>query len=153
MTDCDFAVSLRIRHPSIDPQDVTNALGFPPQHSWRAGDRREAQDDSPATTYRETYWFGPLPGIPAGLLPQLSVSREAIHLPLEGKLLFALAALRRAEGFLRRIVDDGGSLGLIIESFGPDAFRLDLSPSTIAMLARLGVEISLDVQPGLRAAA
>jgi hypothetical protein len=152
MTACDFAISLRIRHPSIDPLELTKALGFSPEHSWRAGDRREATDDSPATTYRETYWFGPLPGIPAGLLPQFSASR-AIPQPPEDKLLFALAALRRTEGLLRRIVDDGGSIGLIIESFGPEAFRLDLSPSTLAMLARLGVEISLEVQPGLRAAA
>ena len=34
-----YRIILRIRHPELDPTEITMALGWKPQHSWKAGDR------------------------------------------------------------------------------------------------------------------
>jgi len=34
-----YNIILRIRHPELDPAEITAALGWKPQHSWKAGDR------------------------------------------------------------------------------------------------------------------
>ena len=56
----EFTLSLRIRHPSIEPGEITRNLGIEPQHTWRAGDpRRDAAEvSSPEPTARATGWDG-----------------------------------------------------------------------------------------------
>jgi hypothetical protein len=40
MSEYEFTLSLRLRHPAIDPTKITQTLGIEPQHTWKAGDRR-----------------------------------------------------------------------------------------------------------------
>jgi hypothetical protein len=40
MSEYEFTVSLRIRHPSIEPSRITETLGIEPQHTWKAGEAR-----------------------------------------------------------------------------------------------------------------
>ncbi|MDE2447742.1 MAG: hypothetical protein KGO22_02145 [Gammaproteobacteria bacterium] len=40
MSEYEFTVSLRIRHPTIDPATISAMLGIEPQHTWRAGEPR-----------------------------------------------------------------------------------------------------------------
>ena len=35
-----YAMSLRVRHPNLDPALLTETLHLEPLHSWRAGDPR-----------------------------------------------------------------------------------------------------------------
>jgi len=35
-----YQLSLRIRHPSMDPADISRALNIEAEHSFRAGDSR-----------------------------------------------------------------------------------------------------------------
>ena len=61
MSDYEFIVSLRIRHPHIDPAEITEALRVDPQHAWRAGDmRRSSAGDEIGGTHRESYCMGRL---------------------------------------------------------------------------------------------
>jgi hypothetical protein len=34
-----YRIILRIRHPELDPAEITAALGWEPQHSWKRGDQ------------------------------------------------------------------------------------------------------------------
>jgi hypothetical protein len=34
-----YHIILRIRHPELDPAEITAALGWDPDHSWKAGDQ------------------------------------------------------------------------------------------------------------------
>ena len=43
MSEYEFTVSLRIRHPSIAPSRITETLGIEPQHTWKAGEARHAE--------------------------------------------------------------------------------------------------------------
>ena len=58
MSEYEFTVSLRIRHPSIEPSRITEALGIEPQHTWKAGEPRG--DPGSVGVYRESYWMGRL---------------------------------------------------------------------------------------------
>lgn len=40
MSEYEFTVSLRIRHPTIGPETISATLGVQPQHTWRAGEPR-----------------------------------------------------------------------------------------------------------------
>src|SRR6185312_5049318 len=61
MSEYEFTVSLRIRHPTIDPDTITAALGIQPQHCWRAGEPRcDPAGAELGGTYRDSYWMGRL---------------------------------------------------------------------------------------------
>ena len=34
-----YCIIFRIRHPDLDPTEITTALGWEPEHSWKAGDQ------------------------------------------------------------------------------------------------------------------
>lgn len=134
----EFTVSLHIRHPSIEPGEITRKLGIEPQHTWKAGDaRRGPAGEALEGTYRETYWMGRLM---EG--PQLSTD----HVSVESVLLQALAQLRRSLQFLVGVNADGGVTELHISIFARDAFRLELMSESLALLGRMGLAIALEVQ-------
>jgi uncharacterized protein DUF4279 len=139
MSEYEFTISLRIRHPGVDPSSITQALAIEPQHTWRAGEqRRGPAGEQLEGVYRESYWMGRLMEE-----PQLSSSR----LSVESVLLQTLAQLRRAQSFLSKLDTDGGIAELHVSLFAREDFRLELSVQTLALLGRLGLAVALDVHP------
>lgn len=56
-----YELSLRIRHPSIDPADLSRELGLAVKHSFRAGEPRQSYGGVTfASVYGESYWLGTL---------------------------------------------------------------------------------------------
>lgn len=139
MSEYEFTISLRLRHPTIDPARITQILGITPQHTWKAGDpRRDPGGGSREGVYRESYWMGRLMED-----PQLSSSRVSV----ESVLLQTLAHLRRAQNFLERLDGEGGVAELQVSLFAREDFRLELSAQSLALLGRLGLAITLDIHP------
>jgi Domain of unknown function (DUF4279) len=139
MSEYEFTVSLSIRHPSIGPSRITEALGIEPQHTWKAGDPRlDPAGGDRAGVYRESYWMGRLMDE-----PQLSSGEVSV----ESVLLQTLTQLRRSQPFLEQLSTDGGVAELSISLFARGDFRLELSPDSLALLGRLRLSVALDVQP------
>ena len=139
MSEYEFTVSLSIRHPSIVPSKITEALGIEPQHAWKAGDqRRDAAGGDCAGVYRESYWMGRLMDE-----PQLSSRQVSV----ESALLQTLTQLRRSQAFLEQLGTDGGVAELSISLFARENFRLELPSDSLALLGRLRLSVALDVQP------
>jgi hypothetical protein len=137
MSDFAYTISLRIRHPSLDPDSITQALGLEPQHAWRAGDaRRDSAGEALEGAYRESYWVGRL-AQGAGTAGQSSA---------EGALLNALAQLDRTRSFLEQLSAQGGHAELHVSLLAQENFRLDLSAPSLNLLARLGLAVVLEVQ-------
>jgi len=137
MSDYEFTISLRIRHPSIEPHAITQTLGIEPQHTWKAGDARlSPAGETLGGTYRETYWMARL--MPE---PELSSDRSSV----ETVLLQTLAQLRRCQAFLEQLVSDGGIAELHVSLFARENFRLDLSVESLATLGRLGLAVALEI--------
>lgn len=145
MSEYEFTVSLRIRHPGIDPADITRTLCIEPQHTWKSGDvRRGPAGESLDGTYRESYWMARLMEE-----PQLSSERASV----ENVLLQTVAQLRRSEDFLVGLSESGGVAELHVSLFARQDFRLDLPPEPLLLLGRMGLGIALDVHPYLPRAA
>jgi hypothetical protein len=139
MSEYEFTVYLRIRHPKIEPATITKELGIAPQHTWKAGDpRRNPSGEDQAGVYRESYWMGRLMDE-----PQLSSARMSV----ESELLQTLNQLRRSQPFLEQLSADGGVAELSVSLFARENFRLELSADTLALLGRLRLAVALDVQP------
>ena len=139
MSEYEFTISLRIRHPSIEPRTITQTLGIEPQHTWKAGDpRRTPAGEAREGAYRESYWMGRL--MPE---PELSSGR----LSVESVLLQTLAHLRRSHAFLQQLNGDGGVAELHLSLFVRENFRLDLTPETLGLLGRLGLSVALEIHP------
>jgi len=135
----EFTISLRVRHPSIDPSAITEALGIEPQHTWRAGQpRRSETGETLDGDYRESYWMGRL--MP---MPELSSGESSV----ESVVLQTLALLRRAEPFLARLSTEGGIAELHISLYSRENFRLDFPAESLALLGRLGLAIALEIYP------
>ncbi|MGH8258713.1 MAG: DUF4279 domain-containing protein [Steroidobacteraceae bacterium] len=131
----NFTVSLSIRHPSIDPREITRTVGFEPQHSWRAGEaRRTAQGQPLEGGYHESYWTGEFRELDASLRGVVDI---------EAVLLAAVVQLRRSQSFLSRLQAEGATVELFIEVVGGNEFTFSLSPQLLAMLARSGFSVML----------
>ena len=73
-------LSLRIRHPDIDPEEISTALGLTPEHCFKAGESRSSRAGSRSTgRHSQTYWLAP-------------VTAEALPDLLEPTFLAAIAA-------------------------------------------------------------
>jgi hypothetical protein len=139
MSDYEFTMSLRIRHPNVEPAEITRLLGLEPQHSWRAGDaRRDPSGDELEGSYRESYWNSRLMAE-----PELSSSRVGV----ESELTRTVAHLRKSFEFLQGLRAQGGEVELLVTIFAREDFRLEFDPDSLAVLARLGVTVALEVKP------
>lgn len=137
MNAYEFTFSLRIRHPAIEPSEITQALGIEPQHTWKAGDSRRGSTGEPLErTYRESYWMGRLMDE-----PQLSSELMTV----EAMLLQTLTQLRRSQEFLTRLSKEGAVAELHISMFARQNFRLELSAESLTLLGRLGLGVTLEV--------
>jgi len=137
MSEYEFTVSLRIRHPTIDPDTITAALGIQPQHCWRAGEPRcDPAGAELGGTYRDSYWMGRLMDD-----PQLSSGSASV----EGAIGKILTHLRRAQSFLEQLNAEGGLAELLVSLYARDNFRLELPADSLTLLGRLHLAVTLDV--------
>jgi hypothetical protein len=139
MSDYEFTMSLRIRHPHLEPAEITRMVGIEPQHTWRAGDsRRDPAGEALEGSYRETYWLARLMAEPA---------LASTHVGVESELTRSLAQLRKAFTFLQALKAEGGSVELLVSVFAREDFRIELLSESLELLGRLGVTVALDVKP------
>jgi len=127
-----YAVSLRVRHPTLDPAILTETLKLDPVHSWKAGDPRRSQTGAAiAGQYRDSYWSAPLPGQMVG----------AATLPLETFIAQQLLQLGRHRDFFSGLQAEGGEISLLVEVAPIANVVLTLSSTVSRRLADLNIEI------------
>jgi hypothetical protein len=133
MGESRYSVSFRIWHPSIDPSDITAAIGLEPLRAWKAGEPRTTPTGRLLEGInRETYWSVK---VCKGKMPPHTLATEV------DSTLDNLSAHR---AFLHRIRMAGGRceffVGWFIQSQAGETF----SHSTLAKMAALGIDLSLD---------
>ena len=127
-----YAMSLRVRHPTLDPALLTEALHLEPLHSWRAGDpRRSVTGAALGGEHRDSYWSAPLPGQAVG----------AAAFPLEMFLGQQLVQFGRHREFLARLQNENAQISLLIEVSPVENGVLTLSTGTSRKLADLNIEV------------
>lgn len=148
---------LRIRHPTMDPREITRALAIEPIQTLAAG---AVTESGVHRLHSESYWIAQLPiasmheiaeGYQAGGLsaPVLSSStEEALALigatEWDARILLRLKELQldAKQNFLQQIVVQGGSIALLVdrgEQRVPFAIK-----RALPKLAQLGIELEVD---------
>jgi Domain of unknown function (DUF4279) len=136
MSTYRYSINLRMRHPSMAPQGMTDALGLQPRHSWRAGEPRSTPKGRPLSgVNRESFWISDLG---KGSRPPTSLSAA---------ISAALDQLSDRRTFLHKIRSEGGLaeffIGWFFDSQSGDTLPYDL----LARAADLGIDLSFDVYP------
>ena len=147
-----FQLSLRVRHPSIDPASISRELQIEPEHSFRAGDPRESARSIAVTpVYDESSWLATLdPGTflagPA-LAPELSPQTHAIALSAVDSALTILitSVLRRHSEFFRRIEAEGGEVRLIVAISARKTRGFTLTPHLSRALSELRIPVDFEL--------
>lgn len=127
-----YAVSLRVRHPTLDLSVLADKLRLEPAHCWAAGEPRRSQTGAPlGGNHRDSYWSAPLPAQMIG----------ASSMPLELFFSQQLLQLGRHRDFLNKLQSDGGEVSLLVELAPTANASLTFSSASARKLADLNIEV------------
>lgn len=139
MSEYEFTMSLGIRHPDIDPAQITRALGLAPQHVWRSGDeRQDSAGVAKGGNHRESYWLCEFPH-------RARLAGERAH--LESEMSRVLDSLRRSIMFMQSLQHGGGAVELFVSVYARGDFHISMLPEESALLGRLGVAVTIEIKP------
>jgi hypothetical protein len=127
-----FDVELFIVHPSLDPSDISRALGMEGHSAHRAGDQKKTPKGtlSPGV-YSDTRWRHSI---------RHTVTEQWFASQVEG----FVARLEPYKEFLTNLRETGGSATVIIQFLG-DGYLADNIPlTTIAKLGELGLSLGIE---------
>jgi hypothetical protein len=159
-------LSLRIRHPAIDPDEISRSLGLEPEHCFRAGDSRSPRAQGRfAGRHTQTSWLAPVtveawsdPIEPAFLAEMVAksprrstpVSAQGLQAAsrdlrsnIEGLLFLFLKRLNAQHSFLQRLQAEGGDVSLIMVVERESAADFTLSVTLARLLVQLGMSIEI----------
>jgi hypothetical protein len=155
-------LSLRIRHPDIDPDGISAALGLEPEHCFRAGEPRAAnRDERRSGRHVQTYWLAPVsaaswhdpiePTFLAAIAANrhVTVSAEKLQATarnlrsqnIDAALGFFLRRLRAHRSFLQRIQSEGGDVTVLMLMQRESAPDFALPPPLMRSLVELGIGV------------
>lgn len=151
-----FQLSLRIRHPSIDPGVISRELHVEPEYSFKAGEPRESGSGNAATAvHAESYWLGSLGSITSAMSlsgftgARAQAARERMQAATVESLTLALDTLvvgfiRTHSEFIRRIQNEEGQVSLLVELSTRSLSPFTLSPQFSRILSDLGIAVEFD---------
>lgn len=152
-----FQLSLRIRHPSMDPADISEELGIDAEHSFRAGQPRRSKSGlAPAAVHTESYWLAPLDPAswfgsePFEPLPHLPLSKTLIDAAVARNLAGALGlcAVRFTKAhaaWLQTIRSEGGEISLLVTLSSTAMNTFSLGPQVSRMFGELGITLEFEI--------
>jgi hypothetical protein len=152
-----FQLSLRIRHPSMDPADISKELRIEPEHSFRAGQPRHSKSGlATAAVHSESYWLAPLsaaswlgnPSFAETL--KLAITQEhmdaAIARNLTGALgLFALRFSKEHAELLQTIRSEGGEISLLVTLSTAAVNTFSLPPLVSRLFGEIGITLEFEI--------
>jgi hypothetical protein len=146
-----FQLSLRIRHPSIDPASISQELHIEPEHSFRAGDPRESRSVAATSVHVESYWLATL-DLSALLLgtPETALVAGHTHAIAFSALDTVLAilvssVLRRHAQFFHRMQSEGGEVRLIVAISARKSRGFTLTPQLSKALSELRIPVDFEL--------
>jgi hypothetical protein len=150
-------LSLRIKHPSMDPADISKELGIEPEHSFRAGQPRHSKGGlGVAAVHTESYWLAPLDptswfGNPPFAEPlKLAITQQhinaAIARNLTGALGLCAARFSKAHAaLLHTIRAEGGEISLLVTISATAVNTFSLLPQISQILGQLGITLEFEI--------
>jgi len=152
-----FELSLRIRHPSIDPVELSRELGMQAKHSFRAGEPRKSRSNhATASVHGESYWLGTLDPTSSPAAQWLSgfanmeLAQKAHDKTVAQSIGWAISFhaaqfLRTNAALLERIRNEGGQVSLLVAISPAAVDSFSLAPQVSRVLSDLGVTIEFQM--------
>ena len=152
-----FQLSLRIRHPSMDPAQISRELGIEPEHSFRSGQPRHSKSGlTTASVHSETYWLAPLDPaswfgtVPFEPLPNVALSQSIMDTAVTRNLTWALAlCAARFKGshsaLLQGVGSGGGTISLLVTLSPTAVSSFSLRPEVGRMFGELGITLEFEI--------
>jgi hypothetical protein len=151
---------LRVKHPTIDPKEITERLELTPEYANMAGAAVSASGVK--KLYSESYWLASIP-IPSWkdlaakvvhdadlpsrsilLRPKLPSMRLAHAAGTHDALMMMwLRTIETRSAFVKKIVDEGGSVTLVMQRADRNT-PLSFGPALLRCLADLEIGIEID---------
>jgi hypothetical protein len=135
-----YHVSLRITHPDIEPDEVTQALGLTPRSVKRKGDLvrhtwlAQLPQDVAARICNKHCWFH--------MFEPTSADE-----PLSSCTRSAVSRLQERRQFIDRVHNTGGRVEFAIYLFPPSGCDQPLDYSLITDLRELGIGLQISMYP------
>ena len=145
-------IHLRVKHPKLDPNEISKTLGMSPEHTIEAG--RSASSTGVERFHHESYWIAPLSfpshddpwlmGTSDGIqrdasIGQISALQMMAHETVIGLALRQLQSHRR---FFQQIRAEGGTATLLITTDQPGS--MTIQPALARKLADADLSLELD---------
>ena len=159
-------LSLRIRHPAMDPNEISTAIGVEPEHCFKAGDARTSSSRGRrAGQHSQSYWLAPITAeswaepdpdpaflsLIAGRYSGHSLATSEEHLrqaaqslrsrSVEANMFYCLQRLTTRHAFLERIQKEGGDVSLLLGLAHDSATDFSLPVATSRLLVKLGISL------------
>lgn len=141
-----FHLSLRVRHPSMDPAEISRALHMKAEYSFKAGEVRGRKSAVGASSHAESYWLAPLdPAFWEGTTTPASVQPYNLGMgALELAFVRCAYLLRRHAAFLHRVQAEGGEVSLLVEISTDVVSGFSLTPQCTGAFYDLGVSVDFE---------
>ncbi len=138
METFEFQISLKIWHPSIDPGDISVAVGIAPKIMHKAGMPKKLPNGSPwKGSYAKSYWC-------ADLVEFCETSSPST---IEEKLNRIIGCLAPKKDFFSKITHQGGQVQLWISTHSTKNYCVQLPCNPMKNLSNIGLEVLIDVYP------
>jgi hypothetical protein len=153
-------LSLRIRHPTIDPEEISASIGVEPEHCFKSGDPAHGRRG----LHTQTYWLAHLAPeslpepVDESFLHTLAARYPGRHLAASAEsfrsmaqnmrfrsaemmVFYALRRLSAHQAFLERIHDDGGDVSFLLSMAHGSVVDFALPVPMSRLLVKLGITL------------
>ena|ERR1700681_1238833 len=140
-TVATFHISLLFRHPTIDPESITQVLGVKPTTQARLGDRvRPAVDGTPRPGIeRDSAW-----GVSTACRDR---NRDGRDPDINAWLSTFLEPFVPHAAYMRKLAAESTLANVDLEFPGQFHFGGELSPATLRTISDLGLTLGIEVFP------
>jgi len=152
-----FQLSLLIKHPSMDPADISKELGIKPEHSFRSGQPRHSKSGlATVALHTESYWLAPLDPeswfgtVPFGPLANMAISQKLIDSAVSQNLAWALGLCavrfnKAHAALLQTICAEGGEISLLVTLSSTAVNAFSLPPQVSRLFGELGITLEFEI--------
>lgn len=132
-----YCISLRISHPSIDPEEISSFLGLDPILKWKVGDKRVSPTGRTLSGLRsESFWVYEPHG-------DSKISSNTQY--IEDYLIILTTQLSQHKAFLTYIAESGGSIEYFIGIFSEYSIGSTFSAKLLKQISDLNIDLSFDI--------
>jgi hypothetical protein len=127
-----FDIALFIVHPTLDPAEISAALGLDAKSSHRVGDQRKTPKGTPLVgTYQDTRW-------------RHSRRHDTPDQWFADKLAELIDCLEPHREFLKKLRATGGKASVIVQFLGDGYFGDEIPQDSLTRLT--GLELDLGIE-------